>query len=265
MSFFPNNNSPLGSILEVVSTTNKVRGRVSGTMNLVSGIIMSIFLVGIAIIIAVSGGPWFIVPIAILVAIGIVWMAFVAHRRAAAVKLYPDQGIPVSLPVINFLPTEKVVAVLPGIQQTFAFGAPLIRSMAFGGTGEIKYPHNGVIITDQHIILLYVPMAGGDSVIGGVDLGKILFNPVIRNEIKEKMDAMISSMSLDQIYRSYNKNIAIALSDIANFETSDIMRRFVITTRDGKKYAYTMLFQDDFSILKAFFRNKNVWKIILQN
>jgi hypothetical protein len=139
---------------------------------------------------------------------------------------------------------------------SFSFGAPLVRAVSFGGTGEINHPENAIIITDKNIIFIYVPIAGGGNILGGLDVAEQTFYlPMVREEIRNKANALVAQKTIPQIYESYGKNFVIPFTNFSQVEFGDLRRNIVFITKDNKKHSYQVSGQEEFIKLKQIFQN----------
>jgi hypothetical protein len=80
-----------------------------------------------------------------------------------------------------------------------------VRGHEFLGAGKIRNPENSLIVTNQRILFVYAPLPGGDKLIAGADIGHLQWL-AMRGKVQEKLNEMISSMSLDEILNSSQSN-----------------------------------------------------------
>lgn len=180
-------------------------------------------------------------------------MKIISIKRIASVNLNASaEATTQVLEKINLTPEEKVVTTVAGIIGTFAIGAPLIRSKSLLGVGEILHPENSIVVTERHVLFIYVPLSGGDKIVSDVDIG--LFDWLLaKKDAESKLNEMLSSMSLEQIYQGHPKNFGISLDNIAKIKFSNWRRNVTFITKDDKKYSYGIRAKEDYTKLKKVF------------
>lgn len=145
---------------------------------------------------------------------------------------------------------EKITGLIAGILKT-GFG---IRSNAsfFRAQVNINNPENAILLTDKHIHFVWVPITGSDQAIGSFDLG--IFDFVAqRKNILDKLNQMITTMTLSQILQSDNRNFSLLLSNIQKATSSDFQHKITFVTNDNQKYSYSIRDNDDYQRLKQTF------------
>jgi hypothetical protein len=147
--------------------------------------------------------PWrFALPV-VAVLILIVVSQIITVRRISAVEMDPTKRRAARGAATQVAVTaeEKVLGTIVGIMRT----GWIIESH---GVGHIKHPHNAMVITNRNVILLFVPLPGGDLVVDGTDMN-LAYWALGKKKIEDKLHQMMSSMSLQAIINSDAGNIVL--------------------------------------------------------
>ena len=117
-------------------------------------------------------------------------------------------------------------------------------SYAFG-TGKNFYPENSLLVTNHRILLIQVPMTGGNKIVGNVDyvLQNFLFN---RGEIKQKGEEILKTNSLPQILKLATNDVLF--NDIKALSLPK--GKIIIEKISGEKLGYAFMDLEQFDLLK---------------
>lgn len=143
---------------------------------------------------------------------------------------------------------EQITLTISGIIKNTRSGYEVL------GTGKMKNPENAIILTNKRIIMLTVPMSGSGKSIEGMDI-TLVQNLFLQKEIKRKLDEIISKKSIEKIL-STTPNFFINLDEIQKIKINTFLGRGIkITTKSGKKYAYSIRSKEDINQLKKILKN----------
>jgi hypothetical protein len=93
------------------------------------------------------------------------------------------------------------------------------------------WAQNAMLVSDAHIFFIFVPIGRGDQEMIGTASFESLY---AGNYIRAKLDEMLRTMRLEEIYRSHPINFAIALADVAHVDVEHGAQRWcTITFVDG--------------------------------
>lgn len=133
-----------------------------------------------------------------------------------------------NLPII---PGEKIIGTIFGIINLKRTG------FAFLGVGKTTKPENTLLITDNRLLFVQVPIPGNNKIVDGAVYSDMNFfwN---RGEIKEKGQQVIENMSLEEIVKQYGIE-AVSFDEIANLSLKKM--EFTILTNTNQKYKYLFI------------------------
>lgn len=118
-----------------------------------------------------------------------------------------------------------------------------VRSTSQLGYGEVKDPCNAMLVTDQAVYFIYVPMKGGDQIVNSTDMGVQQWMWAYK-KIREKLDEMMQNYNLQQIVGSDARNIRVDRASINEVKISKFRSRLTITTNQ-EKHSYSVRQKDD--------------------
>ena len=176
----------------------------------------------------------------------------ISLKKISSFNLNNLNSPPVGLKVkeINFYPEEKIVQIFAGIMKVVRF-MPYSAGANIFGVGRIKNPENAIIATDKHILFLYIPLAGADKIF----CTDIMNYAIGEDNIKKKLNGMLSSMTLKEIYESYPGNFGFELADIDEVKFNDFLRWITFSVKDGKIYKYGLRTSENLNLAKQIFVN----------
>ena len=203
-------------------------------------------IVAVVSIVFLLFAPWQLALPVVLMLGALVRMKVIAIRRIAALEVDPTKRRPArgATAQVALEAEEKVLGTMVGIMTPGWQGG-------FGC--YIKNPQNAMIITTRHVVLLFVPLPGGDVMVDGADLryGYFMFG---KKKLEEKLSEMLSSMSLEEIINSDADNIVLSRDDLQPVQPPGSFGPFksaalTLITKDGQKYSY--YFRDQSDLAKA--------------
>jgi hypothetical protein len=196
----------------------------------------SVFCLIIGVVLLIFA-PWQ-VTVPVMLVLGVIFLLQVLTiKRVSAVEMDPAKrlvarGIESQVVVGT---DETILSMATGIEHTGWRSESL-------GVCEIKYPHNAVIVTDKNLFLLFVPLPGADVTVEGTDMGRYYFT-FGKKKIEAKLQEMLSTMSLEQIVNSDQRNMVFPRTDLQPLKTPWEFGFLKCTTlkfaaKSGEKHAY---------------------------
>ncbi|HVF09725.1 MAG TPA: hypothetical protein VNA16_02930 [Abditibacteriaceae bacterium] len=188
--------------------------------------------------------PWQItLPVMLLMGIILVFQV-ITVKRIGAVEMDPTKRRPgrAAGAQVTLGAEEKVLGMVTGLMHTGW------RVESFG-VGHLKNPHNAMVITSRHVFLLFVPLPGGDVMVGDTDMSLGYFM-LGKKKVKEKLEEMLSAMSLQEIVNSDAGNIALLRADLLPVQPPKAFGPFksvtlTLVSRGGQNYSYSFRDQSD--------------------
>jgi hypothetical protein len=111
-------------------------------------------------------------------------------------------------------------------------------------------PENAMLITDAHVIFVYVPLPYGDQVVVGgqsiADQNRIFAS----KDIAAKLTQLLASESLSDLYSSYRGNFSLPNAEITSVKYNDNSRWITFITANNGEFSYTILAKDDYLKVK---------------
>ena len=142
-------------------------------------------------------------------------------------------------------PGEKINKYFAGIKR-YGSGS---GSYSFFGTGKNIAPENSLIITDNNIWAVTVPIEGSGKVISGTDISKWQW-VAMQGDIEKILSNMVNTMEFKDLIENCLDCIKIPFNHIDNISFSDISNGFTIKTMGGGKYSYSLRNKKDYTDLK---------------
>jgi hypothetical protein len=163
-----------------------------------------------------------------------------------------DEGSPgEGTPAGGVLPGEILTDYIAGIMR---YGSGAV-SYSVLDTGKNMAPENCLLITNKGIRAVTVPVSGAGKVVSGTDISKWQWM-TMQSGIEKALKDMINIMSLGEILHACGKHIFVSGDEIAGIKFSDISNGVTVTTKDKKKYSWSVRDKDDYgrakNILSAF-------------
>ena len=151
------------------------------------------------------------------------------------------------------MPKEKVLDYVAGILWGGGSGGR-IYSYEVLGKGKILRPENAMIVTNQRVLFIVVPLPGADQVIAGTNIGMWQWVTQAK-EIEKKLKKLLSSKTIPAILKMHEKNYFVNLSDIEKVKLGFITKKLIIKTKDKKRYTYSIRIKEDREKIKKIFKN----------
>jgi len=192
--------------------------------------------------------PWYI-PVFFIAVLAVIIILQIVTMRKTSRSLDSSQATQTKDQQATTIAVgETLQAYIPAIMYTG------FRMMPALGTGDLPHPENALLLTDQHLLFIFVPLLGADKVIQNQNIGQFDWMAASA-DIQNKLDQMLSSMSIEQIYQSYPKNFGIALDNLDSVSFSNFPIATTFKTKDGKKYSYSIRNPEDVEKAKQLFAN----------
>ncbi|MFH1649162.1 MAG: hypothetical protein ABIA93_01290 [Candidatus Woesearchaeota archaeon] len=103
---------------------------------------------------------------------------------------------------IEYYQGERIVYALFGIMRTATSLKSMFQPMgtSFLGSGTNHYPENTLLLTDRRILLIQVPVTGGDRIVGQTDYvtKNFFFN---RSEMRKKGEEIIKTLPMNEMLK----------------------------------------------------------------
>lgn len=145
---------------------------------------------------------------------------------------------------LTLIPGEKIIGAIFGILNLKRTG------FSFLGVGKTTKPENTLLITDNRLIFVQIPIPGSNKIVDGAAYSDMNFfwN---RGEIKEKGRQMIEKMSLEEIVKQYGIG-GISFDEITSLTLKKM--EFFILTNANQKYKYLFMDREYIEPLKQWLR-----------
>jgi hypothetical protein len=220
-------------------------GAASGIFSIVKALVFAAIAIGMALIFALIGAPWFIWTTMVLIAAGVIALSVLSFKRNAGVDLaVPNKPAPEN---VGLEPEEYLVHTIPAVME---YGKA--RSTSVLGTGVIHTPENALIISNKAVWALTVPLQGADKVIAGVDIGMNQWMWA-HKDIDAKLKEMIASLPLDEVLKQGRAKRLMGLEEIKAAKTFPFTRNISLKRTDGKKFRYSIRTPEDYVKAKEIF------------
>jgi hypothetical protein len=162
---------------------------------------------------------------------------------------FDDKGIDNSVVQhkIESYQNEQIVGVIFGIMRTATDLKDMFNLMgeSFLGVGKTYFPENSLLITNYRLLMIQVPVSGGNKIVDETDYVSLnfFFN---RAEIREKGEEILKTSSISEI-------LNLAINDVL-FE--DVKRitlnktQLIIEKSNGEKLGYVFMDRENIEPLK---------------
>lgn len=221
-----------------LAQTVRTVGLAAETVRLVKTAVFSVILLLLAAVTLLAHFPWYVGAVIAVVAAAILFIQILTVKRMAAVDLQqPNLPPPGQIPLE---PGETVSAVIPGVMQ---YGK--VRSYAVLGTGKVIKPENALLLTDQAVWALTVPLPGADKVVSGVDIGKWQWMAAA-GDVDAALQKMLDALPLEEVLQQCRAVRLMAFSEIERVSFTPISHGLILESKDGRKYSYTIRQKEDY-------------------
>jgi hypothetical protein len=196
---------------------------------LASIFLLIFFMMGIPLyIILIFGGFMFLMVV----------LSFIELKRIKNIK-FDNKGIDTSVVQhkIEHYPNEKIEGSVFGILHTAVGFSLKPYSSSVLGSGKNKYPENTLLVTNQRLLFIQIPVTGGNKVMGSTDYAStnVFYN---RQEIREKGEKILKTNSISQILKLATNDVLY--SDIKILTLKKGMQ-IIIEKLSGEKIGYTSM------------------------
>ncbi|MGE5543789.1 MAG: hypothetical protein ACM3UW_02350 [Bacillota bacterium] len=194
------------------------------------------------------GVPWYFGAATILLAIAIIVVEVVSLKRAAAVDL--NAAAEPSPGAVELEPGEYLVHAIPAVMQ---YGKT--RSVAVLGTGQVLTPENALLVTNQSLYAITVPLPGVDRVVAGTDIGKWQWMTAWQ-DITDRLQEMLSSLPLEEVLIQGRAKRLLKLAELKAVKTLPFTFALCFVTTDGRTYGYSIRVKEYYQRAKDLFQNQ---------
>ena len=139
---------------------------------------------------------------------------------------------------------EKIIGAIFGIMNLKKTG------FIFFGVGKTTKPENTLLVTDNRLLFVQIPVPGSNKIVDGAIYSDMNFfwN---RGEIKEKGRQILENTSLEEVIKQYGID-AISFDEISNLTLKKM--QFTILTNTNRKYKYLFMDKEYTEPLKQWLR-----------
>lgn len=228
-------------------TVKKV-GIARGISRVIKGVCFILFAIAFFIFCIKVGVPYYVVLPFVGFFIVMLVLEIVSLKRVASVNIKSRDNTEV--PDIPFDDNEKIIDYTAGIMRTGQGSG----SYGIMGVGKNMAPENTLIITENYILAITIPVSGAGDVISGVDISKWIWM-VQQKELQEKFKSMLESMSLKDMIRASEKTVILPMSQVKKFKKSDLSYGITFIMNDLRKHTYSIRSQEDYRRISTFLEN----------
>lgn len=136
-----------------------------------------------------------------------------------------------------------ILKTVVGFKDAFKpYGASIL------GSGKYYYPENTLLITNYRMLLIQVPITGGNKIIGETDYvtQNFFFN---RGELKQKGEELLKTNSISQILKLATNDILYSDIKMLNLKQTQI----IIEKMTGEKLSYVFMDREYIEPLQRLF------------
>ncbi len=232
---------------EIAETVQKL-GTAGSFYSLAKTIGFSVFIILFAVFLLYLGVPVYITAGLIFIAGVLIVLDIIRVKRIMGVDLRslnePEEEI------IDLEADEVMTDTIPAVMQYGKF-----RSYEVLGAGKVITPANALLITNKAVWALTVPLAGVDKIVSGTDIGQWQWT-VAYQDIINKLNQMISSLPLEEVFKQCRAKRLICLSEIRYAKTLPFTQAISLRRSDGKKFGYSIRLKEDYFKAKKIFKIK---------
>lgn len=133
----------------------------------------------------------------------------------------------------SLLPEPKLELAVPGIIK-----AGVVSYSYFGGATtkpEIQHPENALLVTDQALCFIYVPMPGADNQLMDTQYVTTVFN---KKGIEEMLNQLLATQTVSRVVSMDTRNWTVPYNQIKKLSFSNFRRAIKIETVSGDRRSY---------------------------
>lgn len=214
-----------------------------GKFRLIKSILsLTVFAVILIIVWITAGLPWYI-GLGVLAFLALLMVLSVVHYKRISTPLSDQGQSGQSAAATNISGDETLQLQIGGIMSSGG-----VRSTSFLGRGEVKDPQNALLVTNQAVYFIYVPVKGGDQMVNGTDIGMANWT-FGQGQIQDKLDNMLNQQPLQEVVNSDARNIRVPRVDIKEVKFSNLQRKITVKTASDK-HSYSVRKKDDLENIK---------------
>ena len=209
----------------------------------VSVILLIIYLIGIPFLIPLIFGGFMLL---------MVILSIIELKRIKNIS-FEDKKIDTSIvqhPISEYQ-DEQISSSVFGIMKTAAGLKDVFKpfGMSVLGSGKTYYPENTLLITNYRILLIQVPITGGNKIVGETDYvpQNFFFN---RGELRQKGEELLKTNSLPQILKLATNDVLY--NDIKTLTLKQT--QIIIEKVSGEKLSYVFMDREYIDSLKQLFQ-----------
>jgi len=208
-----------------------------------SVILLIIYLIGIPFLIPLIFGGFMLL---------MVILSIIELKRIKNIS-FEDKKIDTSIvqhPISEYQ-DEQISSSVFGIMKTAAGLKDVFKpfGMSVLGSGKTYYPENTLLITNYRILLIQVPITGGNKIVGETDYvpQNFFFN---RGELRQKGEELLKTNSLPQILKLATNDVLY--NDIKTLTLKQT--QIIIEKVSGEKLSYVFMDREYIDSLKQLFQ-----------
>ena len=204
---------------------------------MVKAIALSAAIIAVGVIVLLNQGSIFLAIVLFTVALMISIVQAVILKRIATVDLEPfadEESAPIELP-----DHEIIQAVIPAVMCV-----DKVRSVEVFGRGKVLVPENVLIVTNEALWALTVPLQGTDTVVSGTDIGKWQWTYAYE-DIVQTFEEMQSTLPIKELFAQCHAQKLLNLDEIDSVKVLPNRQTLVIKSLDGRKISYAIRREDD--------------------
>ncbi len=208
-----------------------------------SVILLIIFLIGIPFYIPLIFGGFMLLMVV---------LSFVELQRIKNIT-FDNKQIDASVVqhAIAEYQDEQIAGSVFGIMKTATGFKDVFKpfGMSVLGSGKVYYPENTLLVTNYRILLIQVPITGGNKIVGETDYvpQNFFFN---RGELRQQGEELLKTNSLSQILKLATNDVMYNDIKLLTLKQTQI----VIEKTTGEKLSYVFMDREYIDSLKQLFQ-----------
>jgi hypothetical protein len=207
-----------------------------------SVILLILYLIGVPLFIPLIFGGFML----LMVVLSIIELKRIKNISFADKKI--DTSV-VQHPISEYQ-DEQISGSVFGIMKTAAGLKDIFKpfGMSVLGSGKTYYPENTLLITNYRILMVQVPITGGNKIVGETDYvpQNFFFN---RGELRQKGEELLKANSLSQLLK-------LATNDVLYNDVKTLtlkQTQIIIEKLSGEKLSYVFMDREYIDSLKQLF------------
>ncbi len=181
---------------------------------------------------SIGGAAVVVICFGVLPLLGIIFQFWVLRRRNWAASTVEKESSTINASQTQPASTSEPTLLL-AISGVMVFG---VQSYGVAGLNtEIQHPDNTLLVTDQGLNFIYVPMPGADNQLTNTQYITTEFN---KKGIAQQLESMRSNNSLSQIIGMDKRNWLVPYSEIAQIKLSNWQKSVKVKKRSGETRTY---------------------------